>query len=116
MSPRRVHDLERGPRLAPHAETARGLATTPVLTDHDEAVLRTHAARRAVAEDVAAWPGLSALPLKLSSFVGRHTSWPSSVTAWKLTGWCRWSGRAASEKRGWPWRQRVASRAATRMG
>jgi non-specific serine/threonine protein kinase len=72
MSPRRVHDLERGPRLPALADTTRGLANTPGLNDPDATALRTAGAYRVVAEGVTAWPSLSALPVKLSSFVGRQ--------------------------------------------
>src|SRR5262249_39406817 len=72
LSTRRVQDLERGLHRSANADTTRRLADALGLSDHDGAALWTAGAHQTVAAGVTAWPGLSALPVKLTSFVGRQ--------------------------------------------
>ena len=93
LSTRRVQDLERGLRRFPHADTTRRLANALGLSDRDGAALRTAGAHQAaVGEGVTAWPGFLALPVKLSSFVGRQHELTELRHRLVSTGWCRWSG------------------------
>src|SRR6266851_3282483 len=75
LSPRTLSDLERGVHRAPHRDTVQRLADAMHLAEGDRAALQQGARnRRPVA--LAAPPQLAiasgALPVPLSSFVGRH--------------------------------------------
>jgi predicted ATPase/DNA-binding XRE family transcriptional regulator len=72
LSRRGIADLERGARRAPHPGTVRRLAEALELSEQDRLALRTAAMPSEGMPAVTGWSGLSELPVKASSFVGRQ--------------------------------------------